>query len=285
MQNITLGASTWLWTSPFNTQSIPLLFKIRDMGFGAVEIPVEYPEQIDAQAVRRALEETGLAAVVCGAFGPSRDLTHADASVRAASIAYMRQCLELCAEWDAPVFAGPMYSAVGKARQLPEAQRKAEWDLAVKGLREVCSIAGQEGVRLAIEPLNRFESDLVNTAADARRMAEELQHPSAGVGLDSFHMSIEEVDPGEAVRTAGSWLTHVQVSENHRGIPGTGQTPWHSLRDALQEIGYSGVVSIESFTPDVQELAGAVCIWKQRAPDQDTFASEGIRFLQQLFKH
>ncbi len=115
-------------------------------------------------------------------------------------------------------------------------------------------------------------------------MAEELQHPAAGVGLDSFHMSIEETDPGAAVRAAGEWLVHVQVSENHRGIPGTGQTPWQSLRDALQEVGYSGVVSIESFTPDVKELAGAVCIWKQRAPDQDTFAREGLRFLQQLFK-
>ncbi len=285
MQNITLGASTWLWTSPFTTQSIPLLHKIREMGFGAVEIPAEYPELIDASAVRRALEETGLKIVVCGAFGPSRDLTHTDASVRAGSIAYIRQCLELCSEWNAPVFAGPMYSAVGKARQLPEAQRRAEWDLAVKGLREVCNIADQLGVRLAIEPLNRFESDLVNTAADARRMAEEIAHPAAGVGLDSFHMSIEEKDPGEAIRTAGTWLTHMQVSENHRGIPGTGQTPWISLRDALREVEYKGVLSIESFTPDVQELAGAVCIWKQLAPDQDTFGREGIKFLQQLLKH
>ncbi|WP_298708277.1 sugar phosphate isomerase/epimerase [Chitinophaga sp.] len=284
MNDITLGASTWLWTSPFNTASIPLLYKIRDMGFGAVEIPVEYPELIDAGAVRRALEETGLKAIVCGAFGPARDLTHPDAAIRAGSTAYMRQCLELCAAWNAPVFAGPMYSAVGKARQLPEAERKAEWELAVKGLREVCAIAEQQGVRLAIEPLNRFESDLVNTAADARRMAEELDHPSAGVGLDSFHMSIEEKDPGEAIRTAGDWLVHVQVSENHRGIPGTGQTPWNSLRDAIREVGYKGVVSIESFTPDVVELAGAVCIWKQLAPDQDTFGREGIRFLQQLFK-
>lgn len=284
MKDITLGASTWLWTSPFNTASIPLLYKIRDMGFGAVEIPVEYPELIDAEAVRRALEETGLKAIVCGAFGPARDLTHADAAIRTGSTAYMRQCLELCAEWNAPVFAGPMYSAVGKARQLPEAERMAEWKLAVKGLREVCAIAEQLGVRLAIEPLNRFESDLVNTAADARRMAEELDHPAAGVGLDSFHMSIEEKDPGEAIRTAGERLVHVQVSENHRGIPGTGQTPWHSLRDAITEIGYKGVVSIESFTPDVVELAGAVCIWKQLAPDQDTFGREGFRFLQQLFK-
>ncbi len=122
------------------------------MGFGAVEIPVEYPEQIDAMAVRRALEETGLTAIVCGAFGPSRDLTHPDPSVRAASISYMRQCLELCAKWNAKVFAGPMYSAVGKARQLPDAERKAEWALAVKGLKEVCGIAEQQGVRLAIEP-------------------------------------------------------------------------------------------------------------------------------------
>jgi D-psicose/D-tagatose/L-ribulose 3-epimerase len=166
---------------------------------------------------------------------------------------------------------------------LPEDQRQAEWQLAVAGVRQACEAAAARKLRIAIEPLNRFETDLVHTAADAVRMARDVAHPAAGVMIDSFHMTIEEDSLEQAVLTAGPHLIHVQVSENQRGIPGTGLTDWAALAAGLRTIGYRGMVIIESFTPDNRDLAGAVCIWKRRAPDQDTFAREGLRFLQQQF--
>ena len=102
--------------------------------------------------------------------------------------------------------------------------------------------------------------------------------------LDSFHMSIEERNIEEAITTVGDKLIHVQVSENYRGIPGTGLTPWDSFRSGLRKIGYKGAVSIESFTPEIKELAGAVCIWKNLADNQDRFAEEGYRFLDRLLR-
>lgn len=281
-----IGASTWLWVSPLTTIAAEeLLPRIAALGFDAVELPLEDPSILDADLIRKIASDLDLTVSVCGAFGPGRDLTNSDASVRRSTLDYIRTCLDFAVEVGAPMLCGPLYAEVGKRRQLPEAARQAEWNLAVEGIRHACEEAGKRKLRIAIEPINRFETDLVHTAADAVRMARDVAHPAAGVMLDSFHMTIEEDNLEQAVLTAGDLLIHMQVSENQRGIPGTGLTDWPALARALRAIGYQGVVSIESFTPENRDLAGAVCIWKRRAPDQDTFAREGLQFLKQHFNH
>ncbi len=280
--DIKFGASTWLWTSPFNTASIEELFpKIKSFGFDVVEIAVEDPALIDIHLVKAGLQKYGLGVVICGAFGPSRDLTHDDPAVHQNCFDYIDACLDICKELNAGFLAGPMYSAVGKARMIPPEQRQKEWNLAVKNLRQVCEMAAAKGQQIALEPLNRFESDLVNTAEDVLRMVNDINHPAAKVILDGFHMNIEERNVEEAIKMVGDKLIHVQVSENYRGTPGTGQTNWAAYRRGLEAINYKGVVSIESFTPKNQELAGAVCFWHPMAESQDGFASEGLKFLKE----
>jgi D-psicose/D-tagatose/L-ribulose 3-epimerase len=278
--NIKYGVSTWLWTSPFKTESIEELFpKIAKMGYDVVEIAVEDPSLIDIKKVKKALNLYGLKGLICGAFGASRDLTSNDTSVHENCFSYIQSCFDFCEELETGFLGGPMYSAVGKARMIPDEQRKAEWDLAVKNLRKVCLMAEARNLKIALEPLNRFESDLVNTAEDVLRMVNDIDHPAAQIMLDGFHMSIEERDVEQAIITAGDKLIHLQVSENYRGTPGTGQTPWHGYRKGLEAINYNGAVTIESFTPNNKELAGAVCFWHPMAESQDSFASEGLAFL------
>lgn len=278
------GASTWLWTSPLTTTAAEQLFpKIAQLGFGCVELPLESIELLDPARVRRLLDDHNLRPSVCGVFGPGRDLTNDDPKIREATLDYVDRALDFAAAINAPALCGPIYAEVGKRRQLPPEQRTAEWQRAVEGIRHACELAATRGVRIAIEPINRFETDLVNTVADATRMAREVEHTSAGVMIDSFHLTIEEADLEGAIRDAGDRLCHVQVSENHRGIPGTGLTDWRAFRRGLEAVGYDGFVVIESFTPENRDLAGAVCIWRRRAPDQDTFARQGLQFLQQLF--
>ena len=253
------------------------------MGYDAVEIPVEYPEMIEGRKVKEALVRHGLEAIVCGAFGPSRDLTNEDPAVHENCFKYIIKCLDLCNEWNAKFLAGPMYSAVGKARMVSAEQRKVEWERAVKNIHKVSKVAHERGLEIALEPLNRFESDLINTAEDVMRLIKDVNHPAAKVLLDGFHMAIEERNLEQAITSVGNKLIHVQVSENYRGTPGTGQTPWDSFKRGLTKINYQGVVSIESFTPEIKELAGAVCIWKNLAPSQDGFASDGLSYLKKLF--
>lgn len=278
------GVSTWLWTSPFQTSSIDELFsKVAGMGYEYIEIAVEDPALIDGNAVKAALKQYNLKAVVCGAFGPTRDLTSEDPAVHQNCFQYIEACLDFCQIWDTKFFAGPMYSAVGKARMVSPEQREKEWQLAVQNLRIVCEMAANRGLEIALEPLNRFESDLINTAKDVLRLVRDINHPAAKIILDGFHMNIEEPDIIAAIKLAGNLLIHFQVSENYRGTPGTGQTNWAAYKEGLEAINYNGVVSIESFTPKNQELAAAVCIWHPLAESQDAFASEGIAFLKKTF--
>jgi D-psicose/D-tagatose/L-ribulose 3-epimerase len=253
--------------------------KIAEMGFDVVEIAIEDPLLIDINTVKKALDMYGLKAIICGAFGASRDLTSSDTSVHENCFSYIQACFDFCEELNTGFLGGPMYSAVGKARMIPAEQRKMEWDLAVKNLRKVCVLAEARNLKIALEPLNRFESDLVNTAEDVLRMVKDIDHPAAQIMLDGFHMNIEERDVEKAIITAGNKLLHLQVSENYRGTPGTGQTQWQAYRKGLEAINYTGTVTIESFTPDNKELAGAVCFWHPMAESQDSFASEGLAFL------
>ena len=273
------GASTWLWTSPFDGRDVSLLGRIAALGFDFVEIPVEDPATLDAAAIQRALKDTGLRAIVCAAVVGDRDFSSPNPANVEIAATYLTACCSLARDWGSPVVLGPLYAPVGKPRLATEEARRAEWQRSVAQLRRMAQVAGDFGVRLGLEPLNRFETDMINTAADAMRMINEIGSPHVGVSLDNFHMNIEEVDFCSAIETAGDRLVHVQVSDSHRGVPGEGNSDWAGLRRGLQRINYTGRISIESFSPDSSSLAKAVCIWRRFAETQDAFAEKGLTFL------
>ena len=139
---VKLGVSTWLWTSPFRTDDAANLFeKIASLGYEGVEIAVEDPTLIDSEKIYKELKKNGLQAIVCGAFGPSRDLTSDDEDLQKNGLLYIEDCLNISNDLGANFFAGPMYSAVGKARMVPDAQRRTEWNRAVYNLGKVCEMA------------------------------------------------------------------------------------------------------------------------------------------------
>jgi D-psicose/D-tagatose/L-ribulose 3-epimerase len=279
---IGVGVNAWVWTSPFTAASVDLIARVREIGFDAFTIPVEDPAAIDGPAVRRALRDTDLRVHVTGAYGPTRDLTHDEPRFREESLRYITDTLALCELWGARLLVGPCYSAVGKRRHVPPEQRAREWERAVAGLRRAGDLAREHGVVLAVEPLNRFETDLVNTAEQLARLLRDVGHPAVKAHLDTFHMHIEEKDVAAAVRTVAADLVYVDASESDRGTPGSGQVDWAGLAGALREIGYAGDCVIESFTPDCQAIAAAAAIWRPLAPSQDALARDGHAFLRNL---
>ena len=277
------GVNTFIWESPFSTdEHLYLCRKAQQMGFDLLEVAVEEPALVDVAALRQTARETGIGILVCGAFGPDRNLSSADAGIRENAEAYLRWCIDAAAELESPLVAGPMYSAVGKPRLETAVARQEEWQHAVSGLQKWGAYAEEHGVKLAFEPLNRFETDMVNVVQQGLDLIEQVGSPAVGLHLDTFHMHLEEKDSAAAIRRAGSHVFHVHACENDRGVPGSGQVNWQGIAQALRDIEYQGAVVIESFTPKVQSIARAVCIWREIAPDQDTIATEGLAFLQQL---
>lgn len=284
---ISIGVNAWVWTSPFTTdnEGLAVIDKVKKMGFDSFEFGLEDPSHVDPAKLKQKLQQTGLKIIICGAFGPDRDLTHDDSSVRENSLNYITQALKICQQSGCKTLAGPMYSAVGKRRHVAADQKKKEWDLAVKGLKEAGKRAADSGVTLAIEPLNRFETDLVNTAEQCERLVNEIGMNNVGFHLDSFHMNIEEKNSGDAIRRAGKRLYHFHACENDRGAPGSGiNIDWPNVAAALKEVGYKGEAVIESFTPKTKSIAAAAAIWRQLAPTQDALAQDGLAFLRKTLK-
>jgi D-psicose/D-tagatose/L-ribulose 3-epimerase len=151
----------------------------------------------------------------------------------------------------------------------------------VESLGRAGAHAAERGVTLAIEPLNRFETDLVNTVDQGVRLCDDIGADNVGLLLDTFHMNIEERHIGAAIRSAGRHVRHVHTCENDRGAPGSGHIDFGEVFRALDAIGYDEDVVIESFTPEIVEIARAVSLWRPLAPDGDTLASEGLRFLRE----
>ena len=276
-----LGANTWIWVSPFGDKDVGLAARVKDLGFGVLEIAIEDTGGLTAEAVREACESAGVGTSVCGAFGPERDVSHEDAKIRRLGIDYLKFCVDFAAAIGAPHVAGPMYSAVGKARLLGSEEREQQRRWAVESLREAAEYGEARGVRLAIEPLNRFETDLVNTAEQALELCDRIGKGNVGVHLDTFHMNIEEKSIPDAIRSAGERLFHFHACENDRGAPGTGHVDWDGVFAALRDVGYEGQIVIESFTPAVKEIAKAVSMWRSLDSTGDELAKKGLSFLQE----
>jgi D-psicose/D-tagatose/L-ribulose 3-epimerase len=279
-----LGVNTWVWVSPFTTAELALLEKIARMGYDIVEVAVEDPAAIDVPALKRKLRETGLGVTLCGAFGPSRDVSHTDPDIRANGRKYIEDCLHMAEGLGSTIFAGPVYSAVGKTRLVPAEQKKREWAWCVENLRAVEGLARETGVTICVEPLNRFETDMVNLAEQASRLVADVGSKAFKLHIDTFHANIEEKDIPAVIRRIGKGgLGHFHSCENDRSAPGTGHQDWLGIRDALRDIEYDGAAVIESFTPGTVEIAKAASIWRPLAASQDELAEQGLRFLRQLF--
>lgn len=273
-----IGVNTWVWESPLTDATLPpLLAKIAAMGFDVVELPLENAGDLSAEAVRDALG--GLRPRVVGAMAPGRELVLADDAVIARTQRYLSACIRLAHEIGAPAVCGPFYAHTGRLWRMDAAERAAAYAQLRRNLAPLAAEAEAAGVVLGIEPLNRYETSLLNTTAQALEALEPLLGHGVGLALDTFHLNIEERSSADAVRAAGEHLVHVQVCGNDRGAPGGDQTDWTGLFEALDAVGYTGALAIESFTARNASIATAASIWRPLAPTQDQLAEDGLAFL------
>ncbi|HEX5499207.1 MAG TPA: sugar phosphate isomerase/epimerase family protein [Thermomicrobiales bacterium] len=278
-----IGANTWIWVSPPTDERLAALApRLQNWGFDVIEIPVENPGDWDPARTAALLGELGLGATICAAMSPERDLTSDDDAVVASTQAYLRHCIDTEATLGGSVVAGPIYAPVGRTGMLEKRERAARLDRLARNLKPVADYAAERGVRLGLEPLNRFETNLINTAAQALAVVERVDSPALGILLDTFHMNVEEKHPAAAIRAVGRHLVHFHACGTDRGTPGTDHTDWSAIAQALADIAYEGPVVIESFTSENQTIATAASIWRPLATSQDEIATQGLAFLRQL---
>lgn len=279
-----IGVNAWVWSSPVTTDEFGRLVPIvARMGFDLIEVGIESISDLDYGRAAVIARDHGLAVSVCAAMGPDRDFIHTDEKIRANAMSYLRHCIDATQTLGATNLCGPLYSAVGRTWQQTDEERRRDVDLLVRQLRELAAYAGDHGVWLGVEPLNRFETSFINLAAQAIEVADRVDHPACGIMLDTFHMNIEERSIGDAIRAVGKRMRHLHSCENDRGAPGSGHVPWDEVAKACRDVRFNGPFVIESFTNKVKSIARAAAIWRKFADSQDALAEDGLRYLRKLF--
>jgi len=270
------GMNLLLWTGEVTDEMLPTCEKLKAAGYDGVELPM-FNLDLDYAALGKQLDSMGLARTSVTIRGEEDNPISPDASVRAKGVALTKQTLDCCAAAGVETLVGPYHSALGFFSGAgPTAD---EWKWGVESMREVAEYAGEVGVKLGVEALNRFECYLLNTHADSARFVREVDHPACGMMYDTFHANIEEKSVTAAVKAGGDKLFHIHISENDRSTPGQGAVRWDENFDAITSSGYDGWLVIEAFGLALPEIAAATKIWRRMYSDEITLATEGLKFM------
>ncbi len=275
-----LGIHAMAWTPHWSDDSLPLIDRVADLGLDFIEIPLMGIDDVHPGPIRVRLDGAGIDVVTSTVLSESTDITSPDPAVRAAGLAYLRRCVEVTAELGAPQFSGVIYGMHGKRpRERPGQQ---EWEWSAECLARLAEYAAEAGITLGLEPVNRYESPLINTCEQALRLAEMIGAANIKIHLDTYHMNIEEKSWRDPVALAGERLCHFHLCENDRGIPGSGLVDWEELFGALGKLHYKGYAGLESFVDVSGDMVAGTCVWRDLAPSGDVLVNEGTAFLRRL---
>jgi D-psicose/D-tagatose/L-ribulose 3-epimerase len=270
------GMNLLLWTGEVTDAMMPVCEQLKAAGYDGVELPI-FNLDLDYAAIGKQLDSIGLARTAVTIRGEEDNPISPDASVRAKGVELTKRTLDLCAEAGVETLVGPYHSALGYFSGA--GPTTDEWKWGVESMRQVAEHAGQVGVKLGVEALNRFECYLLNTHADSTRFVRDVDHPACGMMYDTFHANIEEKSVTAAVKAGGDRLFHIHISENDRSTPGQGAVRWDENFDAIVSSGYDSWLVIEAFGLALPEIAAATKIWRRMYKDELTLATEGLKFM------
>jgi D-psicose/D-tagatose/L-ribulose 3-epimerase len=274
-----LGIHMMVFTSEWTPDSARDAFaRAKRAGYDALEVLILDPAGIDTRMTVDLAQEYGMKVVAASTGTLEADLGSDDPAVVKAGEDLLLRCIDLAVEMGATALGGPGFSAVARYSAPPA---KAAFDQAVKSYTRVADAARAAGVRVGLEALNRYESNFINTVDQAAQVVRAAGPDALFVHADLFHMNIEERNLGEALRGVQDVLGYVHVAESNRGALGTGNTDWKLVFSTLADIGYTGPITFETFSPTVlgPEMATLVALWRDPWQDPDEVAASAHHFL------
>lgn len=275
-----LGIHAYAWCSEWSNDTLDLIDRVKNLGLDFIELPLMTLESFDAKAVTKRLKEVGIEACTSTVLLNDTDITSDDPEIRRKGVEYLKACVKATSDIGATNFSGVIYSK--HVKSLPHRPTEKDWSYSAEALKEVGEYAATLNVNVGIEPVNRYETYLINTGAQALKLKEMIGLDNIKVHLDTYHMNIEEKDFYTATVNAGDDLIHFHLCENDRGIPGTGTVDWDGVFKGLSEINYKGYAALESFVDATDNMN--TWVWRQLAPDGDTLVREGITFIKGKMK-
>lgn len=275
-----LGIHAYAWCSEWNNNQLDLIDKAQKFGMDFIELPLMVLDKFDSTAVGGRIKSLGFNACTSTVLLDDTDITSEDPEIRAQGVSFLKKCVKATSEIGATNFSGVIYSK--HIRQLDGRPTEREYTWSADSLREVADYAKELGVIIGLEPVNRYETFLINTCEQALMLKSMIDRKNVKIHLDTYHMNIEEKSFYDATILAGDDLIHYHLCENDRGIPGTGLVDWDDIFKALAKINYTGYAALESFVDCTDNMN--TWVWRQLAKDGDTLVTEGTAFIRSLMK-
>lgn len=271
-----LGMNLLLWGTNMDASLFPILHQIKNIGYDAVEIPIFDTNETQWKPWKQQLDDIGLDAVAVTINGPDHHAISSNTSIRLKSLEHNKRTLDAAAILGSNLLTGPFHSALGVFSGSAATLEEKNW--AIEHLSALSEYAATLNITLALEYLNRFESYLVSCADELIALVDAVNHPNCKMMLDTFHANIEEKNILTAIEKMGNQLAHVQLSENDRGTLGKGHIDFSGIIKALQNIHYSGMISVEAFSPALS----AAHIWRPLFESEIQLTKDSYQFLQTI---
>jgi D-psicose/D-tagatose/L-ribulose 3-epimerase len=275
--NVRIGMNMLLWGASITSEHIPIFRGLAAAGFDGVEIPVVGQPAAELKAMRSACEELGLACTTSTFITPDINPIDPGPVVRSRALDALKLRIDETEALDSNLLVGGIYQAhkyfIGRSAT------EQEWQWSADYLRAAGEYARSGGIRLGLEFLNRFEAFLINTAADAQRMCQDVGLDNVGILYDTHHANIEDPNPEQALIPIRNELLHVHLSESHRGTLGTGQVKWQETFAALKKMDYQGWLTIEAFGTSDPDIVNAANVWRNAFESPEQLYRDGIEFI------
>lgn len=273
---IKVGFNVLAWSADISEDLFPIIDRLKNIGYDGVEFFVGSDKLRAYAPLGQHAKELGLEVTTVTVVSPDADPVSDSAEVRQKGLDRIKWSIDRSQELGSKVLCGPFHSAHAHFYGRPGT--KEELKRAAETLYAAGEYAQQAGVVLTPEALNRFECYLLNTMEQLSALLSEINHPNVKGMFDTHHANIEEKSYQEALKTIGSQLHHVHISENDRGTPGGGHIPFDAAFEGLKAIDYSGWLTIEAFSRNDPAFANAINVWRQYDDPWD-IAERGYEFI------
>ncbi|WIY52246.1 sugar phosphate isomerase/epimerase family protein [Devosia sp. YIM 151766] len=272
-----IHAYTWapMWTTEYGEHAVN---RAAALGYHHVVVPIRNHENIDAKAIAGIFAAAAIKPVTTSPLQPENDISSTDRTIWQRGVDRHKAALDLAAEIGADRMGGILYSAFGKASRVAG---EDNFKAAAEGLALVAEKARGMGMILSLEVVNRYETNLINTAADAVRLIETIGADNVKVHLDTFHMNIEEDDMMAALELALPHLAYFEIDQNHRGLLSRGTIDFSPFLERLKQAQYTGLIGVEAFSSAIShpDITAGVGAWRNMFDNGDDVAREGVELM------
>ena len=273
-----LGVHSATFVKNWYEDVTPYIHKCKKAGYKSVEVSLLGQTPSSAKDISKLAKDLNITLTCTTGLSKEEDISSSGSGIQKNGIEALKRAIDMTAIMEAKLLTGVVHAAWGISNTMGK-EKEDKFKNSSNSIKKISSLLTEKNIKLGIEPLNRYESDFINTVDEGLRLCELIDHPNVGLLLDAYHMNIEEKNMCQSIEKARDKLFHFQVAENDRGVPGSGSINWPEIFSTLKKINYKGHVSLEMFIQANEDTSEDLFTWRNIEADPYEAIVRSFNFL------